>query len=486
MDHSRAPVLEALGAYHEEGRLAFTPPGHKQGRGADPRVRAALGDALFRADVLATAGLDDRRSTGEVLLQAEELMADAVHADLAYFSTCGSSLSVKAAMLAVAGPGERLLIGRDVHKSVAAGLILSGVHPVWVDPEWDRSLHFAHPPSARAYAKAFAEHPEAAGALVTSPTPYGGCADLAGAVQACHERGRPLIVDEAWGAHLPFHPRLPAWAMDAGADLCVTSVHKTGAGLEQGSVYHVQGDLVDPVKLRARADLVGTTSPSVLVYAALDGWRRQMVEHGRELFDHALRLAATTRQRIGLIPGLRLYGRSEYCALHRAADFDPLQLVVDLAGLRTDGYQAADWLRAHHRMDLHLADHRRISAQLSLADDRHTVSALVDALRDLVDHVGELRPAAEIDVPDPADLRLEQALTPREAFFGAAEAIPVTRAAGRIAAEVLTPYPPGVPAALPGERLSREVVEYLRTGVAAGMVVPDAADGTLDTLRVVV
>ncbi|MEE1787099.1 ornithine decarboxylase [Streptomyces sp. SP17BM10] len=484
MDHSRAPVLDALGDYHEEGRLSYAPPGHKQGRGADPRVRAVLGDALFRADV-AVAGLDDRRSTGRVLQRAEELMADAVHADLTYFSTCGSSLSVKAAMLAVAGPGERLLIGRDVHKSVASGLILSGVHPVWVDPEWDPQLHFAHPPSARAFAKAFAEHPEAAGALVTSPTPYGGCADLTGIVRACHERRVPLIVDEAWGAHLPFHPRLPTWAMDVGADLGVTSVHKAGAGLEQSSVSHLQGDLVDPAKLRARADLLGTTSPSVLVYAALDGWRRHMVEHGRELYDHALRLAATTRQRIGLIPGLRLYGRSQFCAMHRAADFDPLQLVIDLAALRTDGYQAADWLRAHHRMDLHLADHRRIGAQLTVADGRDTVDALVVALRDLVDHVGELRPAAAIDVPDPADLRLDQVLTPREAFFGDSEAVPVEHAAGRIAAEVLTPYPPGVPVALPGELLDRAVVDYLSSGVAAGMVVPDAADDSLETLRVV-
>ncbi|MEU6239347.1 ornithine decarboxylase, partial [Kitasatospora sp. NPDC047058] len=393
-------------------------------------------------------------------------------------------LSVKAAMLAVAGPGESLLIGRDVHKSVASGLILSGVRPVWVDPEWDPHLHFAHPPSAHAFAKALAGHPEAAGALITSPTPYGGCADLAGTVQACHERGLPLIVDEAWGAHLPFHPRLPAWAMDVGADLCVTSVHKMGAGLEQSSVYHLQGDLVDPAKLKARADLLGTTSPSVLVYAALDGWRRQMVEHGRELYDHALRMAATTRQRIDLIPGLRVYGGSEFCTLHRAADFDPLQLVIDLAALGTDGYQAADWLLAHHRMDLHLADHRRIIAQLSHADDRATLGALVTGLRDLVDHIRELRPAAVIDVPDPAELRLEQVLTPREAFFAATEPVPVARAAGRIAAEILTPYPPGIPVALPGERLDRPVVEYLRSGVAAGMVVPDAADGSLETLRV--
>jgi arginine decarboxylase len=484
MDHSRAPVLDALTDYHEEGRLPFTPPGHKQGRGADPRVRTVLGEPLFRADVLVTAGLDDRRSSQHILLDAETLMADAVHADHTFFSTCGSSLSVKAAMLAAAGPGEQLLIGRDIHKSVVSGLVLSGIEPVWVEPQWDPELHFTHPPSVHAYAKAFAEHPEARGALVTSPTPYGGCADLAGLAEVCHQYDRPLIVDEAWGAHLPFHPQLPAWAMDAGADLCVTSVHKMGSGLEQSSVFHLQGDRITVAALKSRADLLGTTSPSVLVYAALDGWRRQMVQHGRELFDHALRLATTTRQRIGLIRGLELYGRREFCAMRRAADFDPLQLVIDISALGTGGYQAADWLRAHHRMDMHLADHRRISAQLTHADDRGTVNALISALHDLVDHAGELRPATGVAVPDPAELRLEQAGSPREAFFGPTEAVPASRAAGRVAAEILTPYPPGVPAVLPGEQLDRPVVEYLRSGLAAGMAIPDATDPTLETFLV--
>jgi arginine/lysine/ornithine decarboxylase len=202
-----------LAAHHRRGDLPFTPPGHKQGRGTDPRVRAVLGDDVFRSDVLAIAGLDDRMSSAGVLERAQELMADAVGAENAFFSTCGSSLSVKSAMLSVAGPHEKLLVGRDAHKSVVAGLILAGIRPIWVEPQWDPKPRLAHPPSAQAYERCFAEHPDARGALVTSPTPYG-----------------------------PFHPELPTWAMDAGADVCVTSVHKMGSGLEQSSVFHQQGD----------------------------------------------------------------------------------------------------------------------------------------------------------------------------------------------------------------------------------------------------
>ncbi|GHG50923.1 aminotransferase class I/II-fold pyridoxal phosphate-dependent enzyme [Streptomyces griseocarneus] len=485
MDHSRAPVLEALSAYTRGGQVPFTPPGHKQGRGTDPRVREVLGDAVFAHDVLAVGGLDDRTSSGRVLERAEALMADAVGAEHTFFSTCGSSLSVKAAMLAVAGPHEELLIGRDAHKSVVAGLILSGVRPVWVDPRWDAGLHLAHPPSPADFEEAFERHPDARGALVTSPTPYGTCADLAALADVCHRRGKPLVVDEAWGAHLPFHPSLPVWAMDAGADVCVTSAHKMGSGLEQSSVFHLRGDRVDAGRLRACADLLGTTSPSVLVHAALDGWRRQMVQHGRDLYDRALALADTVRARLERIEGLHVYGREDFCGPGRAAALDPLQLVVDVSALGTTGYRCADWLRAHHRMNSHVSDHRRVSAQLTHADDERTAGVLVEALRDLSRHAASLRTTLDVEVPAPAELRLEQVVLPRDAFFGPAEVVPREKARGRVAAETLTPYPPGIPAVLPGERFDAAVLRYLRTGVEAGMVVPDATDPRLEVVRVV-
>ncbi|OLZ62542.1 ornithine decarboxylase [Streptomyces amritsarensis] len=485
MDQAKAPVLDALAAYHRDGQTPFTPPGHKQGRGADPRVRAVLGDDVFRSDVLATSGLDDRTSSQGVVEEAEALMADAVGAEHAFFSTCGSSLSVKSAMLSVAGPHQELLVGRDAHKSVVSGLILCGIRPVWVDPEWDAERHLAHPPSAEAFEAAFAAHPDARGALVTTPTPYGTCSDLAALAEVCHRRGRPLLVDEAWGAHLPFHPALPTWAMDAGADVCVTSVHKMGSGLEQSSVFHLQGGLVSPEVLKSREDLLGTTSPSVLVYAALDGWRRQMAEHGKALYDDTLALADRVRDRISGIGGMRVHGREDFCGPGRAADMDPLQVVVDISAWEVTGYRAADWLRRHHRINLHLADHRRISAQLTHADDQETADSLLTALTDLAGHAAQLRTGQPVRVPQPPRMRLEQAALPRDAFFGPTEQVPWNEADGRIAAEMLTPYPPGIPAALPGERLTADVLHYLRSGVEAGMVVPDAVDTDVTSVRVV-
>ncbi|MFF5020272.1 aminotransferase class I/II-fold pyridoxal phosphate-dependent enzyme [Streptomyces sp. NPDC001165] len=485
LNHDEAPVLDALARYHDVDELGFTPPGHKQARGADPRARAVLGDAVFYSDVLANGGLDDRLTRAQVLERAENLMADAVHAGHTFFSTCGSSLSVKAAMLAVTCPGNRLLVGRDAHKSVIAGLILSGVEPVWVEPQWDASRHIAHPPSAAAYDKAFTHHPDADGALVTSPTPYGAAADLRGIADVCHRRGKPLIVDEAWGAHLPFHEDLPTWAMDAGADICVTSIHKMGSGLEQGSVFHLQGDLIDPAELASRADLLGTTSPNVLLYAGIDAWRRQMVQHGNELIGRALELAARTRTAIEGIVGFHVNDASDFCGPGLAAGFDPLPVVMDISDLGTSGYRAADWLREHHHIDLHLFDHRRVSAQLTHADDEQTTARLLTALRDLTDHAADLGNTPQVVVPSPAELRMDQVRLPRDAYFARHAKVPVIEAPGRISAEMITPYPPGIPVALPGERLTEPVLEYLTSGVTAGMFLPDAADKRLNTVRVV-
>ena len=484
MDHSRAPLLEALEDYRRRDRYGFTPPAHRQGRATDPSVLKTLGIASFESDVLASSGLDDRRSSNKYLQRAEKLMADAVGADQAFFSTCGSSLSVKAAMLAVAGdhPGG-LLLGRDSHKSVVAGLIFSGVRPRWITPQWDSRRHLSHPPSPAQVEQAWLDNPDAAGALIVSPSPYGTCADLLGIAQVCHSRGKPLIVDEAWGAHLPFHTDLPTWAMDAGADVCVVSVHKMGAGFEQGSVFHHQGDLIDWRHLASCADLLMTTSPNVLVYSAIDGWRRQMVQHGGELLGAALQLADEVRDRIDTLPGLRVMDE-ELCGEQASHDLDRMQILIDVSELGVTGYQSGDWLREHRSIDMGMTDHRRILATMSMADSPQTANRLVDALDAFTQAAPSIPASMPIQLPTPEELSLETVSAPHTAFFGSACQVRAEAAAGRVAAEQLTPYPPGIPVVVPGERLTQPVIDYLRSGLAGGMAIPDATDSTLQTFRV--
>jgi arginine/lysine/ornithine decarboxylase len=484
MDHARAPILEALVDFRRRGDVVYGPPGHKQGRGVDQRVTDITGAGLFASDVLTLNGLDDRRESQGIRAQAEELMADALRAEHAYFSTCGSSLSVKSAMISVAGPAQKLLVSRNAHKSVVAGVIIAGIDPVWVHPHFDDDLHIAHPPEPADVRRALVEHPDAKGMLLISPTAWGTCADIAGVADVCHDAGVPLIVDEAWGAHLAFHDRLPTWGMDAGADLVVTSVHKMGGAIEQSSVFELQGDLVDPAILKLREDLLGTTSSSSLVYASLDGWRRQMAEQGEQLLDQALSRAGRVREAVGQVEGLSLMGR-EVVHENGAADLDPLVITVDVRDLGISGYQATEWLRNTCHVDMGSSDSCRTSGRLTHADDEGTEHLLVESLRRLSGEAHTLGPGPPVVHPPGRSFELETVMLPRDAFFGDIEPVPPANAVGRISAETVSPYPPGVPVLAPGERINAEVLEYLLSGVAAGMLIPDSADPRLETLRVV-
>jgi arginine/lysine/ornithine decarboxylase len=429
-------------------------------------------------------GLDDRRQSQGVVEQAQQLMADAVGAETAFFSTCGSSLSVKTAMLSVAGPGEKLLVSRNSHKSVVAGLILAGIQPVWVHPHHDDHWDLVHPPEPADVESALAAHPDAKGMLLITPTDWGTCADIAGVARVCHERGVPLIVDEAWGAHLPFHDDLPTWGMDAGADLVVTSVHKMGGAVEQSSVFHLQGDLVDPTVLKQREDLLGTTSASSLVFLTLDGWRRQMVEQGAELLTAAIARAGRIRDVARDLPGIAVMGE-EVLGPKGAFELDPLVLTMDVRGLGITGYQAAEWLRAEQHLDIGSADACRISSRFTYGDDDAAERRVVEGLRALVEGAAGIERPPHVALPGPGELELESVMLPRDAFFGPTEQVPVAQAVGRVGAEMISPYPPGVPAVAPGERITQAVVDYLTTGVAAGMLIPDSADPELKTIRVV-
>src|SRR4051794_17800820 len=230
MDHDRTPVLETIEQFRREGMYSFSLPGHRLGRGVDERTAAVLSRGAFEADfVMAKQSVPD----------AEALFADAVGARQAVFTTCGSSISIHTAVLTVTGPGRRILVDRNVHKSVVASLILAGAHPVWLRPRWDHENEIAHPATAGDVADALDRHPEVSAVVIITPTEYGTGADVHGIAEICHRQGVPLLVDEAWGAHFPFHPDLPTAAVRAGADLAVQSLHKADGGLCQSSIILV-------------------------------------------------------------------------------------------------------------------------------------------------------------------------------------------------------------------------------------------------------
>ena len=484
-DHSRAPVIEGICAFQAERRAQFTTPGHKMGRGVAADVLSVLGDKAFSSDLAMTGAVDDRRASRGWLTQAQELAADAFDADETTFSTNGSSLSVHATLMAVAHPGEKVLIVRNMHKSVVAGLILSGVHPVYLAPALDEELELSHGIEPEALDSALRAHPDAHAVLVTSPTYYGVSADVQALSAVCHAHGIPVIVDEAWGAHFPFHPDLPPHAARGGADLTITSVHKTLAAFGEGSIIHLKGSLVDSKRLSRSVDLLESTSISSLILASLDGARRQMMLEGEALLDRTLSLARGARTQVSAIEGLQVLG-TEVVGRPGAAGLDETKFVVDVRGLRLNGFQAADWLYANCRVNVELCDQRRILAIISIGDTAQSVGRLVDAMRDLAKWARQQPRDCTVRIPPQRDLLMEVVMPPREAFFAPAESVPLHEAVGRIAAEMLSPYPPGIPACSPGERLTEPVVEFIRVLAEAGMYAPDVVDPSFKRLRVVV
>jgi arginine decarboxylase len=488
-DQDAAPIADAMRAYWARGMLSFSIPAHAGGRGPAPEFTQWAGGEAARFDLPMSHGVDTRDRAWQVQVTAQELFADAVGAKQTLFSTNGSSLSARVAILTVAGPGETLVMARNGHKSSFAGLVLSGARPVYLDPFYDEELEIALDPRADALATLLAEHREARAAMVFTPSYYGTGADVKALADVCHERDLPLVTDDAWGLDygLCGHPDLPEGALGQGADLAIGSVHKTLTGLSQTSVLSVGSERIDTDRLKLCFELEESTSVSSLLLSSIDGARRQFVRDGDDLLDQALRSARLLRERLAAeVPELRVITTEELSRRPGVAGVDPAHVMIETAPIGLTGYQADDWLRDERHIDVELADHRRIMALVTFAHGEPEIGRLVAALRDLVDeHGNDARSSDSRRLPSRRELRTEQALLPRDAFFAATEKVKPRDATGRISAELVTPYPPGIPAIAPGEIYTEPIIEYLQQFTAIGGFVEGAADPTLQQLRVV-
>jgi arginine/lysine/ornithine decarboxylase len=480
---SEAPIIEAMRVYRERDTVAFHTPGHKLGAGAPPDLIEALGGRVFSTDIAIAGGLDDTQASGGLLRRAEELAAQAWGAERAFFVPDGSSGGLQALVMAVAGPGDEVIVPRNAHKSLLAGLILSGARPVWVEPVVDETWQVAVNVPLEAYAAAIEAHPHARALFVTSPSYNGHCADVAGLATLAHAAGLPLVVDQAWGAHLRFSPALPLDAMTAGADAAVISVHKLLAALSQASVVLAQGELIDADRLRTMVMMLCTTSPLAPMYLSIDAARRQMIEDGEALWDEALRLVTLARRRIAAITGVSVLP-DDGAPRPGSVDFDPVRLTVSAAGLGLSGYELERLLRADHAVAVEAADPRNIVANVTFGDSEATIDRLVVALASIAAQQTECVDSAAVAAAAKVPRFTRLACSPREAFFGPSEALALRACIGRTSAEMVVPYPPGIPVLGPGEEISAETVEYLMEAAARGVFVHGPRDLTLATLLV--
>ncbi|ADB50716.1 Orn/Lys/Arg decarboxylase major region [Conexibacter woesei DSM 14684] len=481
--HQTTPYLDALRAYAANEPARLNVPGHKAGSGADRRIVRALGPAAFELDVPPLLWGVDRGPSPTPLEQALELAADAWGARRTWFLTNGASQGNQATCLALRALGSTVVVQRSVHSSVIDGLVLSGLVPRFVAPTVDAELGVAHGVTPAAVAAALAAAgDDVAAAYVVTPSYFGAVADVAGCAAAAHAAGVPLIVDEAWGAHFGFHPALPHNALRQGADVVISSTHKLAGSLTQSAMLHIGAgpfaDVLEAQLERAHRALE-STSASSLLYASLDAARHNLAVDGERLFGEALEAAGELRRAVREEVGLPV-ADAAFLRYDDVVAFDPLRVVIDTRATGLDGLQVGARLRALAGVDVEVLSRAAIVAVIGPGEQREGGRALVRGLAAL--------PVAERPLPNwtaGATAVGTPAMSPREAFLAPTEVVPAAHAVGRISADSLATYPPGIPNVLPGEQVTADVIAALQRCVEQGGWVRGAPTGAVTHLRVV-
>jgi arginine decarboxylase len=482
-DQPTAPYLDAVIAYGFRGSTRFHVPGHKAGTGADLGVRTAIGWQTLKLDIPQDIHGIDLGPEPTPFQRAEELAAEAYGAARSWFLTNGASQGNHALCLALAPLGAAVVAQRNAHASVVDGLVLSGGLPTWVAPEYEPELGMAHGITPGSLEQALAATPGARAAFIVSPTYYGMAADVAGCAEVAHAAGVPLVVDQAWGPHLGFHKELPPDALSQGADAMLTSTHKIAGSLTQSALLHVSGSgRVDPDALSRTLRLMRSTSPSSLLMLSLDGARRQLVLHGQALLAGTIAAARRTAAAIDEIPGCRVVGDEEI-GRPGVAHRDPLRIVIDVRATGATGYEVAAALRSSFDTHVELATQATIVLVLGLDEQPRELERFVYDLTSIVDRMERPGATEEVTLPT-GTFENEVVCAPREAFLGASDAVEVDDAVGRVSAEAIAGYPPGIPVLLPGERITDDVIAYLRQLKSVGARLHGASDPAFRTICV--
>lgn len=452
-------MLDAWLRFRENPPTPFTIPGHKQ--------RTDLVGDVIAGDVPLYAGLDTMKLSAGVLAEAEAKAATLWGADFCRFSAGGSTHANQAVALSVASDGDEVVVSRTLHRSMLLGLVLAGLRPVWVRPEVDAVTGLPLGVAPAAVRRALAAHPEAKAVFVGDPSYVGTVGDVGGLAQVAHERDVPLIVDAAWAAHFGSHPALPQHALAAGADVMVTSAHKMLPAWSQAAMVLARTDRVDAARLDAGVEACATTSPAGAILASIDASRALLERDGETLLGEVIEVTRRARDELARVDGLVVLGGPRV---------DPLKLVLVLAGTGADGNLIEQDLLAAG-LPVESADRDVIVAIVSLADSRSSLRALVDALTASIErHRGEPRAVSEAAA---YGIEPRTVLAPRAAFFASAQAVPFAKAVGRTCAELIAPYPPGIPVLAPGEEVTQSALGALMRARSAGVRIAYAADPTL-------
>ncbi|HJF52036.1 MAG TPA: aminotransferase class V-fold PLP-dependent enzyme [Butyricicoccus pullicaecorum] len=473
LSQERAPIYEALDSFQKMRVVPFDVPGHKRGRG-NPELAALLGEQCVRMDVNSMKPLDNLCHPVSVIRGAEELAAEAFGAAHAFLMVGGTTSAVQSMVLSVVGRGEKIILPRNVHRSVMGAMVLCGAIPVYIDPACDDRLGIPLGMSVSAVERAIRENPDAKAILVNNPTYYGICSDLRRIVQLAHAHGMLCLADEAHGTHFYFGENLPVSAMAAGADMAAVSMHKSGGSLTQSSLL-LCGPAMSEGHVRQIINLTQTTSGSYLLLSSLDISRRNLALRGKEAFARVVELAEYARREINAIGGYYAFSR-ELCNGDSIYDFDPTKLSVNTLQVGLAGIEVYDLLRDEYDIQIEFGDLGNILAYLSIGDRPREIERLVGALSEVRRRFG----GSEAGLMKQEYIEPDVAVSPQDAFYAEHESLPIMETEGRVCSEFVMCYPPGIPILAPGERITREILDYIVYAKDKGcsMTGPEDADIT--------
>ena len=485
MLQSETPLFTGLLKHAEQNPVQFHIPGHKKGTGIDPEFRKFIGDNALSIDLINIGPLDDLHQPKGIIKAAQDLAAEAFGADHTFFSVQGTSGAIMTMVMAVCGPGDKIIVPRNVHKSVMSAIVFSGAIPIFIHPDVDNDLGISHGITTESVEHALEQHPDSKGLLVINPTYFGISANLKKIVEIAHSYDVPVLVDEAHGVHIHFHEKLPLSAMQAGADMSATSVHKLGGSMTQSSILNIKEGLVSVQRVQSILSMLTTTSTSYLLLASLDVARRRLVMEGHDLIEQSIQLAEETRDRINHIDHIYCVGR-EILGTKATFEIDPTKLLISVKGLGLTGFDVEGWLREKYNIEVEMSDLYNVLCIITPGDTKADTDKLVDALTNLSNEFkhssnskNNLSP--EVLLPDIPVL----ALTPRDAFYSETEVIPFTDSIGRIIAEFVMVYPPGIPIFIPGEIITKENLTYINKNLEVGLPVQGPEDFELKNVRVI-
>ena len=464
-DQNRAPYVDALKTYISRNAAQLDVPGHQQGN-IDTKLKEVIGQEVFKCDVNAPIGLDNLANPHGCLKEAEDMFADFTGADHSFFLINGTSSGIIAMIMATCHANDKIILPRNVHKSIVSALILSGASPVYIMPKIDADLEIANQPTVEEYINAMHKYPSAKAIFVINPTYFGAVNDLRRLVEEAHSRGIAVLVDEAHGAHYYFDETGPISAMKAGADMSSVSFHKTGGSLTQSSVLLLKSNLIDRATVQKTLNILNTTSPSTILMASIDSARQFVATKGQEAINKTHELSTYAREQIAKINGFVPCGK-EHFITRGCYDYDETKLVIKVEHLDINGFDIYQLLQKEYRIQIELAETYVIMAILAIGTGKKQIDRLVSALKDISrKHYKKTneykRHAFGIEFPF-------QIVRPRSAYHAAGKLVPLKEAVNQISKESIMIYPPGIPLIVPGEVFTKDLVErieaYKKNGI---------------------